>query len=81
MQVMIVFSSWVWLQVWQANVFWYEELGVDQVRGKLVKYECSFDDFFAPDLVVAGVCVLVSDFCVYFLLFIRFGLYESIRVN
>ena len=38
-----------------------EELSVDEVRGKLVLCECSFDDFFAPALVVAGISVEVCD--------------------
>lgn len=69
MQVMVVFSPWLWLQVGEADVFGYEKLGVDQVRGELVKCECSLDDFFAPGLVVAGICVLVNDFRVHFLFF------------
>ena len=69
MQVMVVFISWIWLKIGEADVFGDEELCVYQVWGKLVQCEFSFDDFFAPGLVVAGICVLVSDFCVHFLFF------------
>lgn len=64
MQIMIIFSSWLWLQVGQADVLGDKELRVDHVWGELVLREYAFDDFFTPCLVIADISVLEHDLCV-----------------